>query len=82
MGGRVRRRWRITRGSDVVYIRAEGEGIGGCLSTATEDSLWKMAQLPIIDDDVIRGKRAFPQAVSYNACVYVCKKYNLVLLSL
>lgn len=38
----------------VVYIREEGEGIGGGLSTATEDSLWKMAQLASQDGDVIR----------------------------
>lgn len=59
----------ITRRAGVVYIRAEGEGIGRGLSTATEDSLWKMPQLPILDNDVIRVKRAFPQAVSRNACV-------------
>lgn len=34
----------IIHGAGVVYIKEEGEGIGGGLSTATEDSLWKMPQ--------------------------------------
>lgn len=61
----------ITRRAGVVYIKAEGEGIGRGLSTATEDSLWKMPQPPILDDDVIRVKRAFPRAVSCSARVCV-----------
>lgn len=52
--------WTRRHGAAVVYIKADGEGIGGGLSTATADSLWKMPQLPILDGDVIRVKRAFP----------------------
>lgn len=38
----------------VLYtLREKGEGIGAGLSTATEDSLWKMPQLPSQDGDVI-----------------------------
>lgn len=62
----------LTRGAGVVYIKAGGEGIGRGLSTATEDSLWKMPRLPILDDDVIKVKRAFPKlspAVHVCACV-------------
>lgn len=62
----------LTLRAGVVYIKAGGEGIGRGLSTATEDSLWKMPRLPILDDDVIKAKRAFPQAVSCSARVYVC----------
>lgn len=60
----------IIHGAGVVYIKEKGEGIGGGLSTATEDSLWKMPQLPIQDSDVIRVKYAFPCAVSCAACVF------------
>lgn len=54
----------------VLYtLRREGEGIGAGLSTATEDSLWKMAQLPRQDGDVITVEHAFPHAVSCAARV-------------
>lgn len=53
----------IIHGACLVYIKVEGEGIGARLSTATEDSLWKMSQLPIQDSDVIRLEHAFPQPV-------------------
>lgn len=70
----------IIHGAGVVYIKEEGEGIGRGLSTATEDSLWKMPRLPIQDSDVIRVEHAFPHAVSCaarvcvssSACVCVC----------
>lgn len=61
----------IIHGAGVVYIKEEGEGIGGGLSTATEDSLWKMPRLPIQDSDVIRVEHAFPHAVSCPARVCV-----------
>lgn len=61
----------IIHGAGVVYIKEKGEGIGGGLSTATEDSLWKMPQLPSQDGDVIRVEHAFPHAVSCAACVCV-----------
>lgn len=62
----------IIHGAGVVYIKEEGEGIGGGLSTATEDSLWKMPQLPSLDGDVIRVEHAFPHAVSCAVRVCAC----------
>ena len=59
----------IIHGAGVVYIKEKGEGIGAGLSTATEDSLWKMAQLPSQDGDVIMH---FHTPVSCAACVCVC----------
>ena len=62
----------IIHGAGIVYIKQEGEGIGAGLSTATEDSLWKMPQLPNQDGDVIREEHAFPHSVSCAACVCAC----------
>lgn len=62
----------IIHGAGVVCIKKGGAGIGGGLYTATEDSLWKMPQLPIQDGDVIRVEHAFPQAVSCPASMCVC----------
>lgn len=59
----------IIHGARVVYIKEGGERIGGGLSTATEDSLWKMPQPPRQDGDVIRVEHASRHAVCRGLCV-------------
>lgn len=63
---------RIIHGAAVVYIKKEGEGIGAGLSTATEDSLWKMPQPTSQGGDVTAVEHVFPHTVSRAACVCVC----------
>lgn len=81
-GSAQRKRCHRSFTEPVLYtLRRKGEGIGSGLSTATEDSLWKMPRLPIQDSDVITVEHAFPHAVSCAArplcvclvpCMCVC----------